>query len=82
METVRYKGFTIAAEHPALWIDGGDQIVRDLVDVMTYRKISLDCLRHLIRSRERLITGHYWLPDGRGCTFFTPASKSAATISR
>jgi hypothetical protein len=67
METVRYKGFTIAAEHPALWIDGGDQIVRDLVDVMTHRKITLDCLRHLVRSRERLITGHYWLPDGRGC---------------
>ena len=67
MHTVCYKGFTIAAEHPALWIDKGDQIVRDLVDVMTHRDISLDCLRHLLRSRERLIIGHYWLPDGRGC---------------
>src|SRR5439155_26737186 len=66
MHTVCYKGFTIAAEHPALWIDKGDQIVRDLVDVMTHRDISLDCLRHLLRSRERLIIGHYWLPDGRG----------------
>lgn len=67
MHTVCYKGFTIAAEHPALWIDKGDQIVRDLVDVMTHREISIDCLRHLLRSRERLITGHFWLPDGRGC---------------
>jgi len=70
MHTVRYKGFTIGVEHPALWVDKGDQIVRDLVDVMTYRNISVDCLRHLLRSRERLITGHYWLPDGRGCFMF------------
>jgi hypothetical protein len=75
MQTVRYKGFTIAVEHPAVWVDHGDQIVRDLVDVMTHRETSLDCLRHLIASRERLVTGHYELPaDGlakkRGCLMF------------
>jgi len=70
MHTLRYKGFTVAAEHPALWVDNGDQIVRDLVDVMTHRAISLDCLRHLIGSRERLITGHYELPGHRGCLMF------------
>jgi hypothetical protein len=70
MHTLRYKGFTVAAEHPALWVDKGDQIVRDLVDIMTHRTISLDCLRHLIDSRERLITGHYELPGGRGCLMF------------
>lgn len=70
MHTVHYKGFTIAVEHPALWVDKGDSIVRDLIDVMTHRTISLDCLRHLIDSRERLIAGHYELPDGRGCLMF------------
>jgi hypothetical protein len=70
MHTVCYKGFTIAAEHPALWIDKGDQIVRDLVDVMTHCGITLECLRHLIDSREQLIAGHYEQTDGRGCLMF------------
>jgi hypothetical protein len=70
MHTVCYKGFTVAADHPALWIDKGDQIVRDLVDVMTHRGITLDCLRHLIDSREQLISGHYEQADGRGCLMF------------
>jgi len=38
--------------------------------VMTHRNVSLDCLRHLLRSPERLIAGHYSLPDGRGCLMF------------
>lgn len=67
METVRHKGFSIAMEHPALWVDGGDNIVRDLVEVMTHPRITADCLRHLVSSRKRLIRGHYRLPDGRGC---------------
>jgi hypothetical protein len=70
MHTVHYKGFTISAEHPALWVDTGDGIVRDLIDVLTHRDISLDCLRHLIDSRERLVTGHYELPGGRGCLMY------------
>jgi hypothetical protein len=70
MHTLRYKGFTLAAEHPALWVDKGDQIAGDLVDIMTHRAISLECLRHLIDSRERLITGHYELPGRRGCLMF------------
>jgi len=70
MHTVHYKGFTIAAEHPALWVDKGDSVVRDLIDVMTHRGISLDCLRHLIDSRERLISGHYEMPDRRGCLMY------------
>jgi hypothetical protein len=70
MHTVRYKGFIVAVEHPALWVDKGDQIVRDLVDVMTHRGITHDCLRRLIDSRERLISGHYELPGGRGCLMF------------
>jgi hypothetical protein len=70
MDTVRYKGFHICVEHPALWVDKGDQIVRDLIDVMTHREITSDCLRHLIASRERLITGHYELPGNRGCLMF------------
>jgi hypothetical protein len=70
MLTLRYKGFTVAAEHPALWVDNGDQIVHDLIEVMTHRDVSLDCLRHLIRSRQRLISGHYELPGNRGCLMF------------
>ena len=75
MQTVRYKGFTVAAQHPAVWVDRGDQIVRDLIEVLTHRDISLDCLQHLIGSRERLVTGHYELPasglhDRRGCLMF------------
>jgi hypothetical protein len=70
MPTVHHRGITVAAEHPALWIDKGDQIVRDLIDVLTHPDISLDCLRHLIASQHRLIAGHYELPDGRGCLMF------------
>ena len=67
MHTVRHKGFVIAVEHPCLWVDGGEQIVRDLIEVLTHPRITADCLRHLIRSRDRLISGQYQLPDGRGC---------------
>jgi hypothetical protein len=70
MPTVRRNGFTIAVEHPALWVDSGEQIVRDLVDVLTHRDISPACLRHLLASRQRLITGHYQLPGHRGCLMF------------
>ena len=54
-------------EHPALWVDKGEQIVRDLIEVLTHPDISLDCLRHLIANRHRLANGHYELADGRGC---------------
>jgi hypothetical protein len=67
MPTLRHNGISIAAEHPALWVDRGNQIVRDLVDVLTHRDISLTCLRHLIANRRRLITGHYELPGDQGC---------------
>src|SRR5262245_26104052 len=70
MQTVSYKGFEIAVEHPAVWVDKGDQIIRDLIDVMNHRSITPDCLWHLIRSRDRLIIGHYGMPDGRGCLMF------------
>lgn len=70
MRTLRYKGFTVAAEHPAAWVDKGDQIVRDLIDVFAHRGITRDCLRNLIDNRERLIAGHYELPGRRGCLMF------------
>jgi hypothetical protein len=70
MQIVRHEGFSIAVEHPTLWVDGGEQVVRDLVEVMTHPRIPNHCLRHLLRSRERLIRGHYQLPDGRGCLMF------------
>lgn len=70
MQIVRYKGLAIGVQHPCLWIQGGEQIVRDLVDVLTHERISTTCLRNLIRGRHRLITGHYELSDGRGCLMF------------
>jgi hypothetical protein len=70
MHIVRHMGFSIALEHPALWVDGGEAIVRDLVEVMTHPRLTADCLQHLVRSRDRLIRGHYRLPDGRGCLMF------------
>ena len=70
MHTVRHKGFSIAVEHPTLWVDGGEQIVRDLVEVLTHPRVTPDCLRHLLRSGQRLITGQYHLADGRGCLMF------------
>jgi hypothetical protein len=57
----------IAVDHPALWIEGGEQIVRDLVDALGHPEITLDCLRHLLSQRSRLIRGSYQSPDGRGC---------------
>src|SRR5215471_13406872 len=41
-----------------------------LVEVMTHSRITVDCLRHLVGSRNRLIRGHYRLSDGRGCLMF------------
>jgi hypothetical protein len=70
MHTVRHSGYSIGVEHLALWVDGGNNIVRDLVEVMTHPQITVDCLRHLVLSRERLIRGHYRLTGGRGCLMF------------
>jgi hypothetical protein len=70
MAIVCRKGYRIAVEHPAVWVDRGERIVRDLIDVMTNRRITADCLQHLIDSRDRLIAGHYELPDNRGCLMF------------
>jgi hypothetical protein len=70
MQTIRHRGLTVAIDHPALWIEKGDQIARDLIDILTHREITPDCLRHLIANRRRLIAGHYELPDGRGCLLF------------
>jgi hypothetical protein len=70
MQSVRYKGITVAVPHPAVWIDRGEQIVRDLVDVFTHRDVSLQCLRHLIANRHRLISGVYQTRRNRGCLMF------------
>jgi hypothetical protein len=70
MHVVRHMGFSILLEHPTLWVDGGEQIVRDLIEVMTHPRLTAECLRHLVRSRKRLISGHYRLTDGRGCLMF------------
>jgi hypothetical protein len=67
MLAVRYRGFTIAADHPAVWVERGDQIVRDLIDVLTHPEITLASLRHLMVERDRLTTGVFHSPDGRGC---------------
>jgi len=67
MPAVHHHGMTVAVEHPVLWVDGGEQVVRDLIDVFAHPSISARCLRHLIASHDRLIAGRYLLPDGRGC---------------
>jgi len=70
MPTVCHKGFRITVEHPAVWVDRGQRIVLDLVEVMTNRQITDECLEHLIDSRDRLIAGHFELSDNRGCLMF------------
>src|SRR5581483_8056047 len=70
MQIVRHNGFVVSVEHPAAWVDRGEQIVRDLIDVMTHPRITTECLRHLVQNRMRLIGGQYQLPDGRGCLMF------------
>jgi hypothetical protein len=70
METVRHRGLTVRIDHPAAWVDRGPQIVRDLVDVLSRDAIPLDCLRHLLAHRDRLISGRYHAGGGRGCLFF------------
>lgn len=70
MPTVQHRGMTFVAEHPALWVDGGEQIVRDLIEVFVHPKITAPCLRHVIANHDRLIAGRYALPDGRGCLMF------------
>ena len=70
MPTVQHHGLTVAVEHPALWVDGGEQIVRDLIEIFAHPRITADCLRHLIRNQERLVAGRYALPDGRGCLMY------------
>jgi len=67
MHCVRHRGLVARVDHPAVWIERGEQIVRDLIDVMTCAEISPACLRHLIAQQERLIGGVYHTPDGRGC---------------
>jgi hypothetical protein len=69
MLTVRHRGLAATVDHPAAWIDRGQQIVRDLVDVFSREAITLDCLRHLLAERDRLIGGRYSAGDGRGCMF-------------
>lgn len=70
MAVVCHKGYRISVEHPAVWVARGERIVRDLVDCFTNRQITDECLQHLIDSRERLVAGHYELPDDRGCLMF------------
>src|SRR4051794_6974282 len=70
MTAVCHKGIRIAVEHPAVWIDRGERIARDLVEVMTNYQITDECLEHLIASGNRLIAGHFDLPDDRGCLMF------------
>lgn len=69
MRSVRYQGFVVAVEHPAVWVDKGEQIIRDLIDVMIHREISVACLEHLIDNRGRLIAGRYRSGD-RGCLMY------------
>jgi len=70
MQTVRHRGLAVTVDHPAAWIDRGNQIVRDLIDVLSRGAITLDCLRHLLAERDRLICGRYQAGDGRGCMFY------------
>ena len=67
MPAVHHHGMTVTIEHPALWVDGGEQVVRDLVDIFSHTSISARCLQHLLENHDRLIAGRYVLPDGRGC---------------
>jgi hypothetical protein len=70
MPSICHKGYCVALEHPAVWVDRGERIVRDLIEVMTNSQITDGCLEHLTESRDRLVTGHYELPDERGCLMF------------
>lgn len=70
MQVVRHQGLAVAVDHPAVWIDKGEQIVRDLIDVLAHPAVTTDCLRNLIAQRRRLVSGHYATPDGRGCLMF------------
>jgi hypothetical protein len=70
MQTVRHQGMTVQIDHPVAWIDKGEQVLRDLIEVLNHPRVTADCLRHLIASRDRLVGGHYELPDGRGCLMF------------
>jgi hypothetical protein len=67
MSGVCHCGFAISVEHPAVWIDKGEQIVRDLVEIFSHPEITPRCLRHLIANRWRLIGGSYEHHSGRGC---------------
>ena len=61
MTVVCHKGYRIAVEHPAVWVDRGERIVRDLIEVVTNHQITDECLEHLIASHDRLIAGHFEL---------------------
>ncbi|MDX1944890.1 MAG: hypothetical protein SFU86_05740 [Pirellulaceae bacterium] len=70
MQVVRHLGLTVAVDHPAAWIERGERIVRDLIEVFAHPGISARCLRNLIDQRRRLVGGRYAMPDGRGCLMF------------
>ncbi|MEX2176251.1 MAG: hypothetical protein WD872_17955 [Pirellulaceae bacterium] len=67
MKVVRHQGVSVAVDHPAVWFEKGEQIVRDLIEILTHHDVSRDSLRHLIASRRRLARGRYRAADGRGC---------------
>jgi hypothetical protein len=70
MQAFCHQGFAVSASHPAAWIDRGEQIVRDLVEVFAHPDITPGCLQHLIAHRERLIAGRYQEPGRLGCLMF------------
>ena len=67
MHAVCQQGFAIHVEHPAVWVDKGQQIVRDLIEIFAHPDITPRCLRHLIANRWRLMRGNYEERSGRGC---------------
>lgn len=67
MHAVCQQGFAIHVEHPAVWIDKGQRIVCDLIDIFAHPDITPRCLRHLIANRGRLVRGSYEQHSGRGC---------------
>ena len=67
MHAVCQHGFAVQVEHPAVWIDKGPRIVRDLIEIFAHPDITPRCLRHLIANRWRLVRGTYEQHSGRGC---------------
>jgi hypothetical protein len=67
MPGVCHLGFAVSVEHPAVWIDKGERIVRDLIEIFAHPEITPRCLRHLLANRWRLIRGNYEHHSGHGC---------------